>query len=88
METRDLSVVIGSGAMCGIGNKTACLLAFYGVPSPSQSLVCCCCHDSFHFMCVTILVRGRDELGPLGVLENGAEGFFLFVCFFLRKFTG
>lgn len=81
MEARDLRAVIGSGAVCGIGNKTARLLAFYRVPSPSQSLVCCCCHDSFHCMYVTILVRRRDELGPLGVLENGGRGIFLFVSF-------
>lgn len=34
MEARDFSVVIGSGATCGIGDKTACLLATFGVPSP------------------------------------------------------
>lgn len=38
MEARDLRVVIGSGATCGIGDKTACLLATMESLPPSQSL--------------------------------------------------
>lgn len=35
-------------------------------------------------MYINILVRGRDGLGPFGVLENGGEEFF-FLLFLFEK---
>lgn len=81
MEARDLSVVIDSGATCGIGNKTDCLLATYGVPSPKPKFGLLLLLRQFSLY-VHKYFRGRDGLKPFGVLKNGGRGVSLsFVSF-------
>lgn len=88
MEARDLSVVTGSGATCGIGNKTACLLATYGVPSPEPKCGLLLLLGQLPVYVHKCFRKGKGWAGTFWSSREWGQRDFSFSCFFLRKFAG
>lgn len=88
MEARDLSVVTSSGATCGIGDKTACLLATYGFPSPKPKFGLLLLLGQFSLYVHKYFSKGKGWAGAFWSSREWGQRGFSFSCFFLRKITG